>query len=92
MREPKNQMLGTMEPPLMQLSVNIHESMVIITGFFHKNVRNHIIMALFILSFIWKMYDLIQFSKTYFDKQKGIITPPPCARTGVKSRLGTYWP
>ena len=22
MREPKNQMLGTMEPPLMQLSVN----------------------------------------------------------------------
>ena len=23
MREPKNQMLGTMEPPLMQLSVNI---------------------------------------------------------------------
>ena len=23
MREPKNQMLGTMEPPLMQLSVNV---------------------------------------------------------------------
>ena len=23
MREPKNQMLGTMEPPLMQLSVNL---------------------------------------------------------------------
>ena len=22
MREPKNQMLGTMEPPLMQLSIN----------------------------------------------------------------------
>ena len=25
MREPKNQMLGTMEPPLMQLSVNSHK-------------------------------------------------------------------
>ena len=24
MREPKNQMLGTMEPPLMQLSVKVH--------------------------------------------------------------------
>ena len=24
MREPKNQMLGTMEPPLMQLSVNLN--------------------------------------------------------------------
>ena len=37
MREPKNQMLGTMEPPLMQLSVNtIFDSAPFVIGY----VRN----------------------------------------------------
>ena len=30
MREPKNQMLGTMEPPLMQLSVNVNGIFVLV--------------------------------------------------------------
>ena len=29
MREPKNQMLGTMEPPLMQLSVKDSKSIIV---------------------------------------------------------------
>ena len=41
MREPKNQMLGTMEPPLMQLSVKVilhpPDKFVTIFAFFSKN-------------------------------------------------------
>ena len=38
MREPKNQMLGTMEPPLMQLSVNI---IILDSLETHKNLYLH---------------------------------------------------
>ena len=42
MREPKNQMLGTMEPPppLMQLSVNMMMTFIEVKGHHRSNVVN----------------------------------------------------
>ena len=63
MREPKNQMLGTMEPPLMQLSVNVN---LFIFSFFELN---------FIENFLWES-GFSKFGQNRNDvKQKSVIWP-----------------
>ena len=43
MREPKNQMLGTMEPPLMQLSVNVTSNAFTIANSQIKKAKSSVV-------------------------------------------------